>query len=959
MATAMSNTSKLDPLDPLAPLLFAPGFVDDVYRRFAADPGSVPPDLAALFSQMTSPRASSGARAGEPRPAEPPRFLTERGALPEGVARAEVAAGIQIYDLIHTYRQFGHMAADLDPLGASSRSHPSLDLSQFDLTEADLEEVVSCAGFHGAERATVRDILAILQETYCGPVGVEYMEVTDKAQRDWLQSRMEPARNRPHLSGEKKRELLRDLIAADTFEEQLQRMYPGAKRFSLEGGTTLITLLRTLTAEAADAGVAQLVLGMAHRGRLNVLAHVLGKPLEYILAEFEGRPLPEEVQGYGDVKYHMGYSNDLALGDGRSVHLSLAFNPSHLEVIGPVIEGMVRAKQDQMGDADRRRVVPVLMHGDAAFPAQGVVAETLLLGGLAGYTTGGTVHIIVNNQVGFTTSPDEARPTRYASDIAQSVRAPVFHVNADHPEAVLMTARLALAYRQTFHRDVVIDLVCFRRHGHNELDDASFTQPVMARLIARHPAVSRIYADKLVRAGVVGQDEVHHMHEQVVARLVAARSTARAMSTQVTQRLGGAWSGLKPAGADWSAATAVPRERLEDIARAIAAAPDGFHWHPRLHRMMQERSRAVLEDGALDWGCGEALAIGSLLLDGRPVRLTGQDSGRGTFGHRHAIYSDAETGARHVPLDHIAGGQARFEVVNSPLSEEAALGFEYGYSSADPWSLVVWEAQFGDFINGAQIVVDQLVASAEYKWGRMCGLVLLLPHGYEGQGPEHSSARLERFLELCAERNLQVANLSTPAQLFHCLRQQLVRDFRKPLVVMSPKSLLRHPRATSRVEELVSGRFQRVIDDAGVPDGRERAHVRRALLSSGRIYYRLLEERERRGLGPLDVPLLRLEQLYPYPLAEVQTLLASYPALERLAWVQEEPRNMGAWRNLLHRFEASLRAGVALEYIGRDARAVPATGSFEVHQQEEAAILEAAMAPRRSESGAARPRSVA
>jgi 2-oxoglutarate dehydrogenase E1 component len=928
-------------------LLSSPEFADSAFRRYSADPSSVPRDLAALFGRLGEPPA---------RPPVAPRFLTEDGGLPDGVAMAQVATGIQIYDLIHTYRQFGHMAADIDPLGTSPRSHPSLELAQFDLTEADLEELVACVGFHGAERATVRDILAILQETYCGPVGVEYMDVTDKAQRDWLQSRMEPVRNRPQLPVERKRELLRDLIAADTFEEQLQRMYPGAKRFSIEGGTTLITLLRTLVGEAAEAGVAQLVFGMAHRGRLNVLAHVLGKPLEYILAEFEGRPLPAEVQGYGDVKYHMGYSHDHVDAAGRTVHLSLGFNPSHLEVICPVIEGVVRAKQNQMGDAERARVVPVLLHGDAAFPGQGVVAETLLLAGLSGYSTGGTIHIIVNNQVGFTASPEESRSTRYASDIAQSVRAPVFHVNADHPETVTLVAQLALAYRQTFHMDVVIDLVCFRRHGHNELDDASFTQPLMSRLIERHPAVSRVYADKLVRAGAVGQDEVHHMIDEVKSALVAARSTARAMSSQVSQRLGGAWKGLKSAGDDWSADTAVPRERLEAIARAIARAPDGFHWHQRLHRMMQERARSVLEDGTIDWGAGEALAIGSLLLEGRPVRLSGQDSGRGTFGHRHAVYRDMETGARHVPLDHIGDRQARFEVLNSPLSEEAVLAFEYGYSSADPWSLVIWEAQFGDFVNGAQIVI----ASAEYKWGRMCGLVMLLPHGYEGQGPEHSSARLERFLEMCAEDNMQVVNLSTPAQLFHCLRQQIVRDFRKPLVVMSPKSLLRHPRAVSRVADLVGGRFSRVLDDPDVPAAeRERAAARRVLLSSGRIYYRLLEERERRGLCPADAPLVRLEQLYPYPRDEVRQILTSYPALERLVWVQEEPRNMGAWRNLVHRFEASLPAGVALDYVGRDSRAVPATGSFEVHQEEEAAILEAALAPRPAAGSEARPRSVA
>ncbi|HUS64371.1 MAG TPA: 2-oxoglutarate dehydrogenase E1 component [Kofleriaceae bacterium] len=893
-------------------LLQSPDFADAAYRQYRHDPTSVSADLAAYF----------------------------RG-LETGVERG----GVQIYDLVHTYRQFGHMAANLDPLGTSARSHPYLELGQFGLTEGDLDIEVACDGLLGCDRSTVRNILAILQETYCGPIGVEYMDVADKEQRDWLQARMEPVHNRPRLSVEHKRELLRDLLASDTFEEQLHKMYPGAKRFSLEGGTTLVTLLKTLVRQAAEQRVDQLVFGMAHRGRLNVLANVLGKPLEYILAEFEGRPLPAEVQGYGDVKYHMGYSNDYVHADGHRVHLSLAFNPSHLEIVGPVVEGMVRAKQRHTGDAARSRVVPILMHGDAAFAAQGVVAEMLLLGGLPGYTTGGTIHIIVNNQVGFTTSPEEGRSTRYASDVAQSVRAPVFHVNADHPEAVHFVGELALAWRQTFHTDVVIDLVCFRRHGHNELDDASFTQPVMARRIEGHPAASRVYGDKLVLSGALTAEEMQGMVDDVRATMVTARETARAMPSQVSQRLGGIWKGLKQAGvgADWSTDTRVPRAALERVARSLLEVPDGFHWHPRLKRLMEARAQSVLEDRPLDWGAGEILALGSLVLEGRRVRLTGQDVGRGTFGHRHAVYSDLENGARHVPIDRLGEQPGLVELINSPLSEEACLAFEYGYSTADPWSLVVWEAQFGDFINGAQVVVDQFIASAELKWGRMCGLVLLLPHGYEGQGPEHSSARPERFLELCAEDNMQVVNLTTPAQLFHALRQQMCRDFRKPLVVMSPKSLLRHPAAVSRVEELVDGRFHRVIDDAAVGE-RERGGVRRVLLSSGRIYYRLLEERERRGLQPAAAPLLRLEQMYPYPLAEVRALLASYPALERVVWVQEEPRNMGAYRNLRHRLEGSLPDGVALEYVGRDSRAVPATGSFEVHQQEENAILDGALA---------------
>jgi 2-oxoglutarate dehydrogenase E1 component len=890
-------------------LLQSPDFADAAYRQYRQDPTSIAPDLAAYF----------------------------RG-LETGAGRG----GVQIYDLVHTYRQFGHMAANLDPLGTSARSHPYLELGQFGLTEGDLDIEVACDGFFGCDRASVREILAILQETYCGPIGVEYMDVADKEQRDWLQARMEPTRNRPRLAPEHKRDLLRDLLASDTFEEQLHRMYPGAKRFSLEGGTTLVTLLKTLVTRAAEARVDQLVFGMAHRGRLNVLANVLGKPLEYILAEFEGRPLPAEVQGYGDVKYHMGYSSDYNHASGHRVHLSLAFNPSHLEIVGPVVEGMVRAKQRHTGDADRSRVVPILMHGDAAFAAQGVVAEMLLLGGLPGYSTGGTIHIIVNNQVGFTTSPEEGRSTRYASDVAQSVRAPVFHVNADHPEAVHFVAEVALAWRQTFHTDVVIDLVCFRRHGHNELDDASFTQPVMARRIESHAPASRVYGDKLVMAGVLTAEDMQAMVDDYRGVMVNARETARAMSSQVSQRLGGIWTGLVQAGSDWGTDTRVPRAALERVARGLLEVPDGFHWHPRLRRLMEARAESVLEDRTLDWGAGEMLALGSLALEGRRVRLTGQDVGRGTFGHRHAVYADLETGARHVPIDHIGETPGLVEIINSPLSEEACLAFEYGYSTADPWSLVVWEAQFGDFINGAQVVIDQFLASAELKWGRMCGLVLLLPHGYEGQGPEHSSARLERFLELCAEDNMQVCNLTTPAQLFHALRQQMCRDFRKPLVVMSPKSLLRHPAAVSRVADLTDGRFQRVIDDAAVGD-RERSGARRVLLCSGRIYYRMLEEREKRGLTAAQAPLLRLEQMYPYPLAEVRALLASYPALERVVWVQEDPRNMGAYRNLLHRFQASLPDRVVLQYVGRESRAVPATGSFEVHQQEENAILDGAL----------------
>jgi len=922
-------------MDVVDHLLLDPEFVDELYQRYQRDPGSVDESWAALFRSFDRDYAADrpGALALTPNRTARSFVSVE--------AHEHFPPGIQIYDLVHTFREHGHLVASIDPLGRGDREHAFLALEQFGFSEADLDREVTCAGFHGTARATVREYIAILRETYCGPVGVEYTDIMDAARRDWLQKRMEPIRNRPRLTTADKRQLLQELIAADTFEETLHTMYLGAKRFSLEGSTSLIPLLRTIIDQASQGEVEQIVLGMAHRGRLNVLAHVMGKPMEYILAEFEGRPLPKEVQGYGDVKYHMGYSSDYVGSTGRQVHLSMAFNPSHLETINPVVEGIVRAKQRRLGDRDGRRVVPILIHGDAAFAGQGVVAETFTLAGLKGYETGGTIHIIVNNQIGFTANPEESRSTRYASDIAKIIRAPVFHLNADHPETSYLFAQLALGYRQAFGSDVVIDLVGFRRHGHNELDDASFTQPLMAELIKQHAPVSKIYGDKLKLAGVVNDADVSAMTAEVKESMRVAREVAQGMPKQVVQRLEGAWTGITDAGEDWSADTSCPADTLEKVARALTASPAGFHWHPRLKRLMEDRADRVLSNREIDWGCGEALAFGTLLAEGTPIRLSGQDSGRGTFSHRHAIYTDMKTGAHYVPLNHLREGQELIEVLNSPLSEEAVLGFEYGYSAADPWTLVVWEAQFGDFANGAQVMIDQLIASAEYKWGRMSGLVMLLPHGYEGQGPEHSSARLERFLELCAENNLQVVNLTTPAQLFHCLRRQVKRTFRKPLVVMSPKSLLRHPLAVSRLRDFTHGRFERLIDDSDIgTDEADRAKITRVLLTSGKIYYPLLERRRENELE--QVAIVRIEELYPFPQQRARDVLASYPNLKEVLWVQEEPRNMGAWRNLRHQFEASCPPGIPVHYVGRDSRAVPATGMFDVHQREEAELVSAA-----------------
>jgi 2-oxoglutarate dehydrogenase E1 component len=926
-----------------------PEYVDSLYRRWLEDPESVDPTWGLFFAgyQLGGGNGSGGnggngrAPSTTPEPRHPaarePIVLTDRGAVPEGVEGEELAPALRVYDLVYTYRTYGHLIADLDPLGRGSREHPLLALSEFGFTEADLDQEVRCSTYRDIQEGTLAEFLESLRETYCGTIGVEYMEVTEKEERDWLQEQMEPVRNHPDLDADGKREILRQLVAADTFEETIHRRYPGAKRFSLEGGTTLVPLLQTMVSRASEMGVDEVVMGMAHRGRLNVLAHVLGKPYAHLLAEFEGRPLAPEVQGYGDVKYHLGYSRNLTV-DGREIHLSLAFNPSHLEAVDPVVEGIVRAKQSYFHDESRQRAVPLLMHGDAAFAGQGVVTETLMLGGLEAYGTGGTVHVIINNQVGFTTDPEEGRSTRYASDIAKVVQAPVFHVNGDDAEAVAHVAQMAIEYRQRFHRDVFIDLICFRRYGHNELDDPSFMHPEMYKLIDQHPSNSETYARRLVEEGTLGEDDVQAMREQVKQELEQAHEQARQLEKQPSQSVAGVWEGLQFGWSDEPVDTSVPRETLERIARALTTVPEGFHWHRRLERLMADRAAMVLEDRDIDWGAGEALAIGSLLLEGTKVRLAGQDTVRGTFSHRHALYTDQETGEGYVPLNHLSDQQNRFQVINSPLSENAALGFEYGYSTADPWTLVMWEAQFGDFVNSSQVVIDQFLASGEYKWRRMSGLTLLLPHGYEGQGPEHSSARLERFLELCAEDNMQVCALTTPAQLFHVLRRQMKRSFRKPLVIMTPKSLLRHKLAVSRVEDFTNSRFLPMIEDAEIAD---RGAVRKLLVCSGKVYYTLLEARRERGVE--DIGLVRMEQLYPFPEAEFKAILADYPSLERVTWVQEEPANMGAWRNTRHRLEESLTQDVLLDYAGRPPAASPATGSHHVHEQEEEALVDAAL----------------
>jgi 2-oxoglutarate dehydrogenase E1 component len=898
-----------------------PAYVASLYDDYRRDPRSVDPRWALLFAGYDYGRAGgevggAGDRVPAPAPGGPP--------------------AVPVADIVHDFRELGHLVADLDPLGGSPREHPLLRPEELGIAPGDLERVVDWGPFAPGTSGPLRDLLAALRETYGGTLAVEYMGIADKARRDWLRARIEPGRNRPPLDTAARRQVLEQLVAAETFEQFLQARFTGQKRFSLEGGEALVPLLATLVEEAARLGLDELVLGMPHRGRLNVLAHTLHKPCELIFAEFEGTRLPPDVQGDGDVKYHLGFSHDHTTHDGRRIHLSLSPNPSHLEAVDPVVQGIVRAKQASHGDAERRRVAPVLLHGDAAFVGQGVVYETLALGALPGYTTGGTVHVIVDNQIGFTTVPPEYLFTRYPSDPARALEAPVFHVNADDPEAAVQAARLAVGYRQAFGADAVIHLVCYRRHGHNETDDPTLTQPTLYEQIRNHPSVVALYVKRLVEEGVVREDEVDRLRSARRARLEEALATARRdRPRQPVLAFGGAWRGLGWAGEDWSADTRVAAERLRAISAGMRRLPGDFTPHPRVQRLLDERHARVERGEGIDWGTAELLAYGSLLLEGTPVRLSGQDSVRGTFSQRHAAVYDATDGRAWIPLNHLAPeSQAPLEALNSPLSEMGVVGFEYGVSSGDPRRLVLWEAQFGDFANGAQVVIDQFLASGESKWQRMSGLVLLLPHGYEGQGPEHSSARLERFLTLCAEGNLQVIVPTTPAQLFHALRRQIHRRFRKPLVVMYPKSLLRHPASTSTLADLAEGAFRLVLDD---PRADGAARVRRVLLGSGKVFHLLDEARGRRD----DVAVVRVEQLYPFPGAELRQALARYPEAVDVRWVQEEPANQGAWGFVRPRLAALL--GRAPAYVGRPAAASPATGNYKVHQEEERAIVERAL----------------
>jgi 2-oxoglutarate dehydrogenase E1 component len=850
------------------------------------------------------------------------------------------AAQSAVTRMIDAYREMGHFLADLDPLKLTPRnkSHELLEPAFFGLTEADLDGVFYNR-IGDTPFTTPRELIAILRETYCRTIGVEFMHIRDVGIRKWLRERMEPTRNRPDFDIKKKRRIIYKLNAAELFENFLHQHYMGQKRFSLEGGEMLIPLLDAVIERAGAQGVKEIVMGMPHRGRLNVLANILHKPYGMIFSEFEGNT-PGTVAGDGDVKYHLGYSADHVTADKQTVHLSLTPNPSHLEAVNPVVEGRTRAKQRRFHDRDRRLGVPILIHGDAAFAGQGLVAETLNLSQLSGYRTGGTIHIVVNNQIGFTTSPIDSRSSRYCTDVAKMIEVPIFHVNGEDPEAVVYVGELATDFRHTFGKDVVIDMVCYRRHGHNEGDEPGYTQPVMYEKIKDRISIREIYTEQLVMAGTLSTDEVETIAETFDDKMKEVfdevRRGEQASSPANPGFSTGPWSEFTPRYSFETVETGVSFETLKHIAESSTKVPDDFTINPKLARILGARAKSIESKGSVDWSAGEMLAIGSLLMEGTAVRLSGQDSRRGTFSQRHAAVFDAHTGSKWIPLNHLADGQPEFCLYDSLLSEAAVLGFDYGYSLEEPKMLVMWEAQFGDFANGAQVIIDQFIAPAESKWGRGSGLVMLLPHGYEGQGPEHSSARLERFLTLCAEENIQVVVPTTPAQYFHLLRRQVRRNFRKPLVVMTPKSLLRHKLAVSPVDQLTVGHYHNVLDDPTAPE-----RARRILLCSGKVYYDLIAKREETG-KERDVAIVRIEQLYPWPADELKQILSRYKSAREWIWVQEESQNAGGWSFVAPRLLELM--GVSFQYVGRDASASPATGSKLVHDREQEELVEAALA---------------
>lgn len=915
-------------------------YIEDLYEQYLNSPQSVSADWRRYFESLSS--ASNLKSQDISHAAIRDRFLqiakqSFQAKAPVSGDAIQAYKQARVHELINAYRTYGHFHANIDPLGMMPKPQvPELELSYHDLDQNDLNRQFNTNHFADGQTLTLQEIYNQLNTIYCGTIGTEFRYIYSARERHWIQQRLEPKSARVALDPTIKRKILEELTAAEGLEKYLGAKYVGQKRFSLEGGDSLIPMLDELIQRCGQQGAKEVVIGMAHRGRLNVLINVLGKSPQELFQVFEGKYT--DTTRSGDVKYHLGFASDLTT-PGGVVHLALAFNPSHLEIVSPVVEGSVRARQFGRKDEEHKQVIPIQIHGDAAFSGQGVVMETFSMSQVRGYTTGGTLHIVINNQVGFTTNPKDDRSTYYCTDIAKMVEAPVFHVNGDDPEAVLFVAQLALDYRNTFHKDVVIDLVCYRRHGHNEADEPAATQPVMYQNIKQHETPRTIYANKLMKENIIAQNDVDAMVTKYRDALDAGKPVVPEL-TKASEQKQFAVNWRPYRNTIWTVPgdTRVPLNTLKEIAQKLETLPEGMVLQPQVAKLVEDRRKMTAGELPLNWGYAETLAYGTLLMNNYSIRMTGQDICRGTFAHRHAVLHDFNNDNIYIPLQHISDKQASYRIYDSILSEEAVLAFEYGVAASSPESLVIWEAQFGDFANGAQVVFDQFISSGEQKWGRLCGLVMLLPHGYEGQGPEHTSSRLERYLQLCAQDNMQVCVPTTPAQIFHLLRRQMIRPYRKPLIVLTPKSLLRHKLAVSTLNELSDEQFKCVIPEQ---DDIKADKVRRVILCSGRVYYDLLEQR--RANKQEDIALIRVEQLYPFPIDDVQNALAKYKKTKEIIWCQEEPRNQGAWLATQPYLLECLNKDQTLKYVGRLASASPAAGSASVHAEEQKKLVDEAL----------------
>ncbi len=918
------------------------GFIEEMYEQYLENPDSVDESWRAKFNKLDTggghdiPHSPIIDRFSQLAKTSPGRLAALQGITEESIKKQSAVAR-----LINHYRVSGHLLATNNPLGNPEQTVPDLELSYYGLSEPDMDTVFDTGTLYGVNKLPLREILSILKEIYCGNIGIEYMHIADTDIKKWIKNHLESSRANLKITPEFKKWILKLLTAAEGIEKFLHRKYVGQKRFSLEGGECLIPMLDELIQRSGSQGVKEIVIGMAHRGRLNVLINTLGKSPSTLFGEFEGTHTETPGVNSGDVKYHLGFSSDVET-PGGPVHLALAFNPSHLEIINPVVEGSVRARQDRYSNHSKNDVIPILIHGDAAFSGQGVVMETLNMSQTRAFSTGGTIHIIVNNQIGFTTSnPEDARSTPYCTDVANMIQAPVFHVNGDDPESVMFVTQMALDYRMTFNRDVVIDLVCYRRHGHNEADEPASTQPAMYQKIRNHPTTRQIYAEQLIAEHVITPEQSKTMEQDYQNLLEAGKIVSRPIldeSVYSFHSYSKQWHSFFSNDWEFPCDTAVSLDRIRFLNDQLQCLPAEFELHPRVAKIMENRRKMAAGASPLDWGFAENLAYATLLMDGKKIRITGQDVGRGTFFHRHAILYNQLHQDPHIPLQHLDSEQADFQIYDSLLSEAGVLGFEYGYSTTEPDSLVIWEAQFGDFANSAQVVIDQFISSGETKWGRLSGLVMLLPHGFEGQGPEHSSARLERYLQLCAEQNMQVCVPTTPAQQFHLLRRQVLRPYRKPLIIMSPKSLLRHKLAVSTLEDLTSTQFQPIL---GEIDEIKPKQVTRVILCSGKVYYDLLEARRHDELG--HVAIIRIEQLYPFPRELLIAELKQYTKMNELIWCQEEPDNQGAWYQIKHRFMDLVDNKIKFHYAGRSHSASPAVGTFGTHIEQQKTLVESAL----------------